>query len=803
MRLVLLPLSCVPGLVDARVADVVEFDENMLKLRGIDPKLAAYFRDAPRFTAGRHVVSLSVNGKVSGRATARFDKAGHLCIDRDLLAIANVEFPDEDLPALSDGTSDVACIDLQSIYPQANVEVDSGQAAVSLLVPTDALLAERQDRSGFARGGTAALVNYEIVGLNSRSRSGGTRYGSANTELGFNAGDWLVRSRQVSTVSDGIHHTDVLDSYAQRSFADDRAVLQAGQINLTNPVLSGAQVTGVQVMSEQALAGQGATGVVEGIAQSPSHVEVRQDGVLVYSTVVPAGPFSLTQVNRIHRSADLDVTVTGEGGESQHFVVTAAMAGPVAPTTGYAFAVGRTRNTGGDAPWVASAGWSGAVRPSVSLSGGVMLATNYRAIGGGIGIQARPGSQLQLIVSGAQARARRGRTRGIQASLTYSQRLSDRWSLGLAQTRQSPGFRQFLDNVPDIPTSAHRSRYREQSSASLSWSHPMVGSLSAGYARTLLFDRSATSRALASWGTRVGQASVSLSAEWQLGHERRARNNSIYLNISLPLGGSRRLSSSLRRYGDGTRQSVTLNERVNDYASYRAGLEYQSADHQRGLSAGVSWLPRYMQLDSSYTQSPSARSVSLGLRGGLVLHGHGVTASPYPVKDTFGVLSVDDTAGVRVTTPAGPVWTDARGYAVLPQLSAFAKARVEVATDSLPRHLDIHNGAAVVEPGRGAVTSLRFVVLRTRRVLLTAKTADGRDLPAGASVTDEQGGLVSLVQGNGQVFVPNALATSSLWVSAPGVPRCELIYALTEHVDPTAYYESATAICRATKELTP
>lgn len=794
-----------PGLVDARVAEVVEFDENMLKLRGIDPKLAAYFRDAPRFTAGRHLVSVSVNGKVSGRATARFDKAGHLCIDRDLLAIANVEAPDEDLPAFSDGRSDVACVDLQSLYPRANVEVDSGKAAVSLLVPTDALLAGRQDRSEYARGGVAALFNYEIVGLNSRSRSGGTRYGSANTELGFNAGDWLVRSRQVSTVSDGIHHTDVLDSYVQRSFADDRAVLQAGQINLTNPVLSGAQVTGVQVMSEQALAGQGSAGVVEGIAQSPSHVEVRQDGVLVYSTVVPAGPFSLAQVNRINRSADLDVTVNGEGGESQHFVVTAAMAGPVAPTTGYAFAVGRTRNTGGEAPWVASAGWSGVVRPGVSLSGGVMLATNYRAIGGGMGFQARPGSQLQLVVSGAQAQAqlRRARVQGIHASLTYSQRLSDRWSLGLAQTRQTPGFRQFLDNAPDVQAGAHRSRYRDQSSAGLSWSHPMVGSLSAGYARTRLFDRRATSRALASWGTRLGQASVSLSAEWQLGHERRARNNSLYLNISLPLGGSRRLSSALRRYGDGTRQSVTLNERVNDYASYRVGLEYQSADHQRGLSAGVSWLPRYVQLDSSYTQSPSSTSVSLGWRGGLVLHGHGVTASPYPVRDTFGVLSVDHTAGVRVTTPAGPVWTDARGYAVLPQLSAFTKARIDVATDSLPRHLDIHNGAAVVEPGRGAVTSLRFVVSRTRRVLLSAKTMDGHDLPAGASVTDEQGELVSLVQGSGQVFVPNALATSTLWVSAPGLPRCELIYELTEHVDPTVYYESATAICRVTQELTP
>jgi outer membrane usher protein FimD/PapC len=802
-----LPLSCTSCLVDARVAEVVEFDENMLKLRGIDPALAAHFRAAPRFTAGRHVVTLNVNGSAMGRATARFDRNGELCIDRELLQMAKVNVADEDLlagtePAIDRGT-DAVCVDMRSLYPQASVEIDPGKAAVSLLVPTGALQAERRDMSGYARGGRAALINYEMVGLSSHGRSGGTRYASANTELGFNAGDWMVRSRQVTTVSDGVRHTDVLDSYAQRSFADYRAVLQAGQINLTNPVLSGAQVTGVQIMSEQALADQGSAGLVEGIARSPSRVEVRQDGVLVYSTVVPAGPFSLTRVNRIHRAADLDVTVVGEGGESQHFVVTAAMAGPVAMVEGYAFAAGRTRNTGGEAPWVISAGWTGAVRSGVSLSGGALLAGNYRAVGGGIGFQARAGSQLQLLLTGAQARSRQARARGIQASLAVSQRLSDHWSLGLAQTRQSPGFRPFLDSAPGTQATTRRSRYRDQSSASLSWSHPALGSLSAGYSRTVSFDRRATSRALASWGTRLGKASVSLSAEWQLGRERRARNNSIYLNVSLPLGGTRRLSSSLRRYGGGSRQSVNVTEQVNEYASYRAGLEYQSGDHRHGLSAGVSLLPRYVQIDSSYTQGPSSRSYSLGLRGGLVLHGDGVTASPYAVRDTFGVLSVDDTAGVRVSTPAGPVWTDARGYAVLPQLTAFTKSQVEVATDSLPRHLDIHNGAAVVEPWRGAVASLRFAVSRTRRVLLSARTADGRDLPAGASVTDDQGELISLVQGNGQIFVPNALSNSGLWVSAPGLPRCELVYVLSERADPDAYFESAVATCRTAPSEAP
>jgi outer membrane usher protein FimD/PapC len=800
LRLALLPLSCAPDIAQARIMvpdelrnDDVEFDENMLKLRGIDPKLAAYFREAPRFTAGRHEVSLSVNGKAMGRANARFDQNGALCIDRDLMDVAEVNVVGD--------ASAVSCLDLRSMYPRANVEVDPGSAAISLLVPTEALRVSQQDLSGFTRGGDAALLNYELVGLDSRGRSGGSRYGSANTELGFNAGDWMVRSRQVTTVSDGRHRNDVLDTYAQRSFAEYRAVLQMGEISLTNPALSGAQITGIQVMSEQALALQGSRGIVEGIAPGPARVEVRQDGVLVYSTVVPAGPFSLTQIPRINRSADLDVTVMGENGESQHFVVTAAMAGPMAPLAGYSFAVGRTRNTGGEAPWVVSGGWSGTVRQSVSLSGGVMAASSYRAIGGGAAIQTTTGTQLQLNVTGSHAQ--REDAFGLQAALILSQRLGGRWSLGFAQTRQSLGYRNLLDTTPGTQAATIRSRYRDQSSATLSWSPPELGSLSAGYSRTILFDGRRTSRALASWGTRIGRASVSLSAEWSLGTTRGGRDNSVYLNVSLPLGEHRRLSSSMRRHGAGTRHGVNLSEQINEYASYRAGLEYQSVDRRSSLTAGVSLLPRYFQLDAGYAHNPTSSSHSLGLRGGLVLHAHGLTASPYAVRETFGVLAVDGTAGVRVSTPAGPVWTDARGYAVLPQLSPFGKSHIEVVTSSLPRHLDIHNGAAVVQMWRGAVTTLRFGVSKTRRVLLSARSVDGHDLPMGATVTDEDGELVSLVQGSGQIFVPNALTSSRLWVTAPGFPRCELTYELAASPDADAYYESAPAVCHTAAEVAP
>nr|WP_255548649.1 fimbria/pilus outer membrane usher protein [Luteibacter sp. dw_328] len=779
-------------------ANEVEFDVGMLKLRGIDPKLADYFREAPRFTAGSHEVSLRVNGQSLGRVSVRFDDHGGLCVDPGLLEAAAIVSPRTHDP-LTKSSKAQPCLSLASMFPTAHAELDPAGGEVSLLVPTHALRERRQDMSGYARGGTAALFNYDLTGLESRWGSRRSRYASANTETGFNAGDWVVRSRQVSTSIDGRHRTEVLDTYAQRSFAEHGAVLQFGEINVVNPALPGAQITGVQVMSEQALATPGAGAVVEGVAQSQGRIEIRQDGVLVYSTVVPAGPFVLRDIPRINRRADLDVTVAGAGGESQHFVVPMSMAGAIAPSTGYSFALGRTRNTGGtEAPWMVSAGWSATARRRLKVSGGATLASNYQAIGAGVGSGSASGSQVQLDITGARA-SREGVT-GMQALLTWSQRLGEAWSVALSHSRQGPGFREFLGSSLRVAAGARRTRYRDQTSLSLSWSRQGLGNLSAGYSRTGLFDGQTTSRALASWGTRIGRASVSLSAEWTLSHERRTGNKSFYLNVNVPLGDSHRLASTVRRYAGETRYGASFSGQMSEFASYSTGLEYRSGDHQRSESAAVSLLPRYFQLDAGYAHDTRSRTTSLGLRGGLVVHDRGVTASPYAVRETFGVLSVGDTAGIRVSTPGGPVWTDARGYAVLPQLSAYGNSSIEVATDSLPRDMDIDHGASVISAGRGTVAKLAFGVSRTRRVLVRAQTVDGQLLPFGATVTDETGEVVGMVQREGEIFVPNVMATPRLWVSGPDTPPCELDIDIDDHVDRDTYYESASAVCRVSGE---
>ncbi|HEF4757827.1 TPA: fimbria/pilus outer membrane usher protein [Pseudomonas putida] len=766
------------------------FDTNTLLQRGIDPALATSLMQAPRFTAGTHPVTLAVNGQRKGRVDVTFNHNGALCFDRPLLDKANLNVPDR---LLDDGQ----CHDFLAAAPQTVIEPDPANLALSLIVPTDAIRPTLRDVSGYQTGGFAGMLNYDVTGLHSQYGNDTSRFASANTELGFNAGDWIVRSRQVQTWQDDVSRTTHIAAYAQRTFANHEAVLQAGQINLYNPVLAGAQITGVQVLNEQALQIEGQGAVIEGIANSQAQVEVRQNGTLIHSTVVPAGPFALTNVRRLNTRSDVEVTVKEADGSERTFTVPAAMLGIGLPAPGYSLAAGRVRSIGdeqGGDPWVISGGWSGAIHPQVLLSTGVTGAEDYRAAGAGVAVLPSPDTQVQATLTGADASKQSNQ--GLQADLSVSHRFSERWAFNAGSSYRTQGYRELEDAVFDNTTDDSKSRYRDQQSAALSWAHPRFGAFSGGFSQSSSFDGQSSSRALASWGTNIRGVSVSVTSEWQVSGADR-NDDSVYVNLSIPLGETRRARTWVRSSDGEYRSGVGLSEQINDQLAYRIGVEHDTRDKEVQTTAGVSLLPRYTQLDLNYTRGDDDRaSYQASARGGAVLHSGGLTLSPYPISDTFALLSVGDMGAIKVSTPSGPVWTDWQGQAVVPQVAAYGRSPVEVDTKTLPRNADINNGLAVISAGRGAVDKVEFGVSMTRRALLKVTTPNGAPLPRGAAVNTEDGEFVTLVQEGGLVFLPNVLDTRALFIKAPGLERCELSFRLPEEADTNAYYETAPAKCR-------
>lgn len=784
---------------------LASFDIETLKFRGLDPQIANYFSQAPRFREGRQVVTLLVNGEKRGLVDAQFNHEGTLCLSPDLINRANLILPSGVKESSSDTPAQATCLNTHADFKKVIIELHPQRGEVALIVPTDRLRPLDIKPSDYKTGGTAGLINYEIFSTANEYSDSTNRYFSAATDLGFNMGNWIVRSRQSYQKDNASSTFTHLYAYAQKTLANYGTTFQAGQLNIAQSTFFSVPITGVQIFPETALSEtSSSTTQVSGIAQTQARIEVRQIGALIYSTLVPPGPFSLNNIPLLNSSSDLDVTVIEADGQQHAFVVpAAAIQSTGLSRPGYSLALGKIRdvgNTSNDKRWITAATGVWPVARGTTTTAGLMATNAYQGLGGGIDWAWQENSTLSW--RNLFANAQQEKVRGIRTSLSINTTVKKSLWAALSVTQQTPGYRDALDSNFQEQNTLTTHRYQGQYMATLGGTSVKLGGFSLSYTYTTT--RTATAAALASkrltgsWSKTFPRASVTLNIEKNFNHASASDINSdaVYLNIHIPFG-PRNVKTYLNHRENRTRIGATFNEQVNEYVNYSIQAEHDKQNEQVDVSGNLALLPRYTQINLGYARSGSTyQSYNGQLRGGIALHQRGVTFSPYTVQDTFGIVSVGDVAGVKVITPNGPVWTDRWGKAVVSQFPAYKTGRIEVATKTLPRNVDLANGLKMVEAGRGSVNAVDFQVIKVRRALLLATDPQGQPMTRGASVIRADNSFVTAVGSNGQIFLSNNQLGEKLRVALSDTTLCELKFTLPEKIDTQMYYEKVNAICQ-------
>lgn len=777
-------------------APAVEFDLEMLKNRGLGADVAEYFKSGARFRAGMARVTVFVNDQRIGQVGARFDDQGQVCFDEAFMSGAGLQW--RDAPT---GDKQPGCADFLTQYPNTIVKLIPGREEVRLIVPTDAIRPQGAGHRAYATGGAGAILNYDVLLTRNQSPGRSDQFRSIQSEAGFNAGDWVLRSRQSYVESAGRTRFDHLYAYGQKTFAGLGQTVQAGQISIANSLFAGSSITGVQWVPEAALqeGRQAARSLVSGIANSPARIEVRQSGSLIYTTVVPQGPFSLADIPLLNRSSDLHVSVIENNGGVHTFVVPAAelTSGDLGGTPGYSLALGKYRAYGSRRttrePFIATGTGTWGLDKDSNVTAGLMAATDYYAVGAALNRAFTPsvnGSVRQVVSYSKDHQAK-----GMQTSVSLNSQIIETVSASLGATMQTPGFRDLGDVVNDDRWSGFDARYRMQYTGSIGWSNDAFGSVQGSYSRAGTFDGRRTQYFTAAWSKSIKRVTVSLNFQHASGGSD-SSGNTVLLSVSIPLG-PRSVRGYVNSHEGRTRSGASVSEQVNEYVGYDLSAEHDGQDRETSVSGNLSLLPRYFQASLGAARNGSSGTMYSGqLRGGVAIHGSGVTLSPYPINDTYAIAKVGDVAGVKIATPQGPVWTDISGRAVVPGLTPYRTSRLQVATPSLPRNVDLVNGYREIEAARGAVQRLDFGVVKTRRVLLRTKVSDGSLLARGVSVIDANGDFVTAVLSQGKVFLPGLDAPMPLRAEMSDGRQCELSFQLGDKPDVNNYYETVNAVCR-------
>lgn len=779
----------------------VEFDAQVLRERGLDPALAEYFRQAPRFSQGTWLVALEVNGQPRGRVFVTFNEQGEPCLQPALLKAAGVR-----AQAALTRAQPQQCLTLGEGLPAATVALHPGKEQIDLLLPTDLLaLPEFQPRS-FANGGVGGVFNYDVLVMGSQHEGQRSDFRRLGSEFGLNAGNWVLRSRQSYTQLPDSTRFEHLYAYGTRTLEDYEANVQIGQLNLQSPLFAGESFNGVQILPEGAFAQmraaqEGARGEVEGIAWSPSRIEVRQNGVLIYTTLVPGGPFTLRALPLLSNQLDLEVSVHEQEGQVRRFRVPAAsLQDPQSDRAdGFNLALGTVRRQGSDgrqAPSFATLGREWSLSRALRMSGGFLGGSDY--LSAGWGLQRQWPGNLSTGVRQVLSSDRDTGIAGHEVQMTVSAVLSPNLSTSVVAVHRGQGFRSLSDTGWSQQQGRADAPARDHWTFSLNGTVERWGAFGMTWSRYTSEDEPPDMRLGLSWSqTLPARISLSLSLERGIGDaDARHRGTSVYLTAGMPLGDQRRARSYLRSDPrSGVRSGVSMSEVLSETLAYSASAEQREAAAP-SLGLRVNALAHYTSLDLGLNQRAGASEFDLGLRGGMALHRDGVTLSPYPLRETFAVLKAGDRAGLKLYTPQGPVWTDGLGRAVVASLPAYSTARLEVDPLSLPRNVEVLDGYQEVEAGRGSVQHMDFSITRVRRVLLKARTLDRQWLPSGLAVQNGQGEYVTTVLEAGAIFLPDIKPGQPLRVQLSDSAHCDLQFNLAEAPDEQALIESVDALCQ-------
>ena len=763
----------------------IEFDTETLKSLGIDPGVSEYFAHKSRFMPGAAPVTLKVNGLEKGHFVAKIQQDGEICFDRALMEHASIRVPDD----YHDG-----CYDYLKSHPEAVINLLPGQELIELIVPPGEITRQHMSASDFAMDGTAAVLNYSAMSSRSEYRGGRSNYSQAQLDGGINTAGWLLRTHQLLSQSQGRFNSENSQTWMQRTFVDLHTTARMGEVSMNNTLLEGTGLYGIAFSPENSLGSSESPVNVSGIANtSQARVEVRQQGILVYSTLVPVGPFTLTDVSLRNYTSDLNVTVIETDG-SQHSVVLPAslylqrMRNPA----GLFLSIGRVSDDYSDKPLVASASGGWRLLPGSNANVGMILAEEFLAAGLGIDTSPTAATLLSLKMNQSfdKKHTRQGQSYRAEASIVSQLGIS----VTAASTWYSSGYREFSQFIDKDFAAAKQHEY----SVGLQWQTNKIGTISTSFYETKNRNRNGKSRYVtAGWGKDILSAYVSANWQHQLSKDSDGKTDDLfYLNISFPLGKSS-VNSYARREGNTSRFGSTITGNISDDNLYSLGAEAGQQEDDRSVSAGLSSNLHYSQVMlNANLAGENRRNYSGSLQGGIVAHANGVTFSPLPVRETFGIVSLDkDVAGVKIDTPQGPVWTDYRGYAVLPSLNAWRQSRIEIGTETLPKNMDVGNGIRVLKQGRGSVGKVQFTAIAQRRVLLEVSTSDGKKLPKNLAITDERGNYLTTSVDEGVVFLNDATA-SQILVAQKAPDHCRIVLRLPEKAKSDVFYETAKGVCQ-------
>ncbi|ELK4554514.1 fimbrial biogenesis outer membrane usher protein [Escherichia coli] len=643
-----------------------------------------------------------------------------------------------------------------------------------LYVPKNAIInnpTELAPESQWDEGINALLLNYDA-----KAYHRDTRYKTYNNDYyylylkpGVNIGSWRLRNSGIwQRDYKGVNSYQNSYTFAERDIRQLKSKILIGEGNTSSDVFSSIPFTGGQfATSDEMIPFYERTYVplIRGIANSVAKVEVRQNGYLIYSTEVPAGPYTLTDVPAAE-GEDLEVTVTDSSGTVQHFNVPYNIPA-ISLKDGrakYEFTVGKYRPYSSVAKDDEFGQISLIYGINSILTGytGFQISNNYRASAFGLGFNLYNFGALSLdgIYSINETTDRQ---EGSVFRVRYNKLLTKTHTSFNVSSYQyaSEEFSSFSDAMESDRGGSNGYKKKNDTSLSIRQDLFDYGSLDLSLSRTSFFNKKQQMYASVYYNTSLFNT-MGFSLGWNrvLNSYSNNEEDVFSATISVPLGRFTQATPTTNvRYqvvnesDNSISNLISLNGTAyENRLSWNINQSTNSKNHYNKTTSVVgSFRDSFGTLSGMYNYNPSITQYGGGISGSVVLHSQGITFGQ-PINGSAALIYTPDTYGIQVSNRPWVV-TDKKGFAIVTPLNNYRKNEVRIQQANLQSNTDVKKTVNYVVPTSNAIVLASYKTIKGKKALFSIKSRDNKNIPFGAMVYVDGNEQAGIIGDDGKVFL--------------------------------------------------
>ncbi|MDK9587585.1 fimbria/pilus outer membrane usher protein [Lelliottia sp. V86_10] len=754
---------------------------------------------------GTYHVYIDVNGEKFATGDIQFSlKKDELvpCVPMTMYAKIGIDPSASDVH-LNPEKDDRTCVLLTEAVPVAQSSFDFLTKKLSLSFPQSTLRAHLKDEIPAALwddGIPALLVGYQASGsqtLQSQDESSKGSDNFVNLKNGINLGAWRLRNLSTFTQSsDAGTHWDSTSTYIERALPGIKGELVVGDAYTTGDLFDSIRIKGVQVASDTDMVPDSINGfapVIRGIAKSNATVTIRQNNNIIYQTNVAPGPFAITDLAPVSSGGSLEVTVKeADGTETRYNQAFASM--PILQRKGslkYAFSAGKysEAEAHGTEPDVFQAVLAYGLPYSLTLLSGLQHSNEYQSVDLGLGLDLGFLGAVSLDVAKQKATLSSDdeNREGSATHFVWQNHINKtRSDINLDLTQYSKRYISFADTYAD--TDAQQAK-KQQLSLSFNQALTDTQSLFVSMNKTDYQNSASAKMYQVGFNTPLWKlnASVTFGLNQNLDENGSVtRDKQLLFNFSLPLSvfdsastanATAMITNDLK---GNSNQTVGVNGNImnSPALTYNTQFGYNVKKHDddtKNANVGATYKGRYGEAQVGYNQDDQQKQFTYGLNGQLVLHRHGLTLGQYS-DGAIALVSAPGADHVGISNNLG-VYTDWRGYTLVPDLTDYKTNSVQIDPDSVGQNMSFENISAEVIPTKDAVVMASFPVNIGRKVLFTLNYK-GDVIPFGSQAYLKGSDRMFFVGDRGELFITGASEEGEITVDMTEEHQCKAHYQL-------------------------